>query len=323
MIKPARKGRAPFWRRMQDRGHAYLLNHAHSLFSSLGRLSRSPFNTSMTILVLSTIVAMAGGFYIAVANLQLLTGNLKGTNQISLFLQESVSENAALKLAEQLRRREDMQDVKLITKKQAFEEFKQHSGFADALKILDFNPLPHVLQLTPKSQTDSAEQANALTAEFRQWPQVYFVQVDMQWIARLQAIMQLVDSGVKMAAGLLALAVTFIAGNTIRLELQNRQDEVYISKLVGATQAFIQRPFLYAGFWLGFISGLFGWFIITVELYLLQGPVERLASLYEGGFGLRFMNFREFLGLLLASTTASLVGAWLVLNYQLRQLKPQ
>ncbi len=302
---------------------AYLLNHAHGLFSSLGRLSRTPFTSVMTILVLAVAISLAGCFYIIVANIQQLTGNLQASNQMSLFLKEHVTESAAQKLAEQLKQNANIESIKFINKTQAMNEFKANSGFGEALNALESNPLPHVIQVLPKHVLDSREALDQLMAEIKQIPQVELVQVDMQWVERLQAIMLIASRGVMVVSVLLGFAVTFITGNTIRLELQNRQDEVYISKLVGATHAFIQRPFLYTGFWLGFIAGFSAWLIVTVMLLILETPVEKLSALYSGSFELLFLSFGEFILLLMMTSVLAVLGSWVVLHYQLRQIKPQ
>lgn len=203
------------------------------------------------------------------------------------------------------------------------EEFKANSGFGEALNALTSNPLPHVIQLLPKHSLESNDAIQQLLSDFKQLPNVDFVQVDMQWVARVQALMEIASRSVTLVSFLLGFAVTFITGNTIRLELQNRQDEVYISKLVGATNAFIQRPFLYTGFWLGFISGFLAWLIVTVMLLIVETPVERLSNLYNSSFEMRFLGFGEFLSLLMLSAGLAVVGAWAVLHYQLRQIKPQ
>jgi cell division transport system permease protein len=310
-------------KRLQEKFEAYLLNHAHGLFSSLGRLSRTPFTSSMTILVLAIAISLAGCFYIVVANIQQLTGNLESSNQMSLFLKDHITEAAGQKLAEQIKQNASVDAVKFITKKQAMEEFKANSGFGDALNALDTNPLPSVIQVLPKNALESNEEIDKLMAEFKQLPQVDFVQVDMQWVEKLQTIMLIASRGVMLVSLLLGFAVTFITGNTIRLELQNRQDEVFISKLVGATQSFIQRPFLYTGFWLGFIAGFLAWLIITIMLLILESPVEKLSTLYNGSFELLFLSFSEFILLLMIASTLAVLGSWAVLHYQLRQLKPQ
>lgn len=303
--------------------HAYLLNHAHGLFSSLGRLSRTPFTSAMTILVLSVAISLAGCFYIVVANIQQLTGNLQASNQMSLFLKEHINETAAQKLAEQLAHNENIENIKFISKKQAMDEFKANSGFGDALNALESNPLPNVIQILPKGVLDSREALDNLMADLKKMPEVDFVQVDMQWVERLQAIMRIASRAVTLVGILLGFAVTFITGNTIRLELHNRQDEVFISKLVGATHSFIQRPFLYTGFWLGFIAGFSAWLIITIMLLIVESPVEKLSSLYNSSFELLYLSFSEFILLLMMASGLAVLGSWAVLHYQLRQIKPQ
>lgn len=302
---------------------AYFLNHAHGLISSLGRLSRSPYTSAMTILVLTVAIALAGSFYIVVANIQQLTGNLKSSNQMSLFLKDTVSDVAAQKLAEQLKSHSEIEAIKFIGKKQAMEEFKANSGFGDALTAMDSNPLPNVIQVMPVDALEEGDSVAKLSEELRQMPQVDFVQIDMQWVERLQTIMTIASRGVTTVSVLLSLAVIFITGNTIRLELQNRQDEVFISKLVGATQSFIQRPFLYTGFWLGFIAGFLAWLVISIMLLILESPVEKLSSLYDNAFQMLFLSFSEFLLLLLLSSSLAIIGSWGVLHYQLKKLKPE
>ena len=302
---------------------AYLDSHGQAFFSSLGRLLRMPFTSLMTIAVLAIAIALAGGFYIIVANMQQLTGSLESSNQISLFLKGDVSQQQGRTLADKLAGRADIRRVKLISKQQALEEFKQYSGFGDALKALQQNPLPHVIQMLPENILFETPEIKQLLEELQQLPEVDFAQMDMQWVKRLQAIMQLARRGVMILSFLLGLAVLFITGNTIRLELQSRRDEVVIAKLVGATHAFIQRPFLYSGFWYGFFAGVIAWLVVLGMVLLLEQPVERIASLYDGYFQVLFFGVGETLLLLLISALLGVLGAWLVLNYQLRQLQPQ
>lgn len=309
--------------KLVEKFQAYLVNHAHGLFSSLGRLIRTPFSFAMTVVVLAIAIALAGCFYIVVANIQQLTGNLQASNQMSLFLKEHVNETGGQKLAEQLAKNANVQSIKFINKKQAMEEFKANSGFGDALNALDGNPLPNVVQVLPKDVLDSRDALDGLIAEFKQMPEVDFVQVDMQWVERLQAIMRIASRGVTVVGILLGFAVTFITGNTIRLELHNRQDEVFISKLVGATHGFIQRPFLYTGFWLGLIAGFSAWLIVTIMLLIVESPVEKLSSLYNNSFELLYLSFSEFVLMLMLSSGLAVLGSWAVLHYQLRLIKPE
>jgi cell division transport system permease protein len=306
-----------------DKWHAYKNLHAHALFSSLGRLVASRFSSAMTIIVLAIAISLASGFYILVANLQQLAGNLEASNQISLFLKDEVSEARAHTLADKIRQNSEIQDVKIITKEQALAEFQAYSGFGEAVKALEKNPLPVVIQVLPKNSLENEQVLGVLLDDFNRLPEVDFAQMDMQWVKRLQSIIELARRGVTLLSLLLGAGVLFITANTIRLELYNRRDEVVIAKLVGATNSFIHRPFLYSGFWIGFFSGVTAWFIVTIIMLILKQSVENLSRLYDGSFHLLFLGFVDTLALLFISSVLGVVGSWLVLCFQLQQLKPE
>ena len=306
-----------------DKLHAYRDLHAHALFSSLGRLVGSPFTSIMTIAVLSIAISLAGGFYILVENLQQLTGNLETSNQISLFLRDDVSDAHADKLADSIRQNPSVQDVKLITRKQALAEFQTYSGFGSAINALEKNPLPIVLQVLPKNSLEDKQGLELLQKSFQQSPEVDFAQMDLQWVQRLQSIMDVARLFATLLNLMLGAAVVFIIGNTIRLELHNRHDEVVIEKLVGATNSFIQRPFLYTGFWIGFLSGVSAWFIVTLLMLILRHSIEKLSGLYGGGFHLLFLSFTQTLALIVISSVLGVLGSWAVLIYQLQHTKSE
>lgn len=308
---------------LSGKSQTYFLLHAQALFSSLGRLIRSPFTSAMTVLVLAVTVTLAGSFYLLLNNARQLTSGLEASNQISLFLKKSVTDDDGKKLAQQISGHALVEQLKFISKSQAMEEFKTYSGFGDALNALESNPLPAVIQVLPKNTLTDEAGINALMNELERYSQVDFVQMDMQWVRRLQSIMQLAARGVGLLNSLLAIAVIFITGNTIRLELQNRRDEVLIAKLVGATHAFVQRPFVYTGFWLGFLAGILAWILISLMVLILQGPLENLSLLYDSHFQILFLSFTETGMLLTLSALAGVLGAWIVLHYQLRQIKPE
>ncbi len=306
-----------------DKMQAYVHSHGQALFSSLGRLLRSPFTSIMTVLVLAITIALAASFYLLVNNARQLSGNLEASNQVSLFLKVNVSDEQGKKLAQQIAENSLIDQISVITKSQAMEEFKAYSGFGDALNALDSNPLPTVIQLLPKNTLEDDATLEKLMTEFQRYPQVDFVQMDMQWVKRLQSIMLVAGRAANLLNTLLAVAVIFITGNTIRLELQNRREEVLIAKLVGATHAFVRRPFIYTGLWLGFFAGVAAWLIITIIELVLQRPLEKLSLLYDGGFHLIYLSFGESILLLLFSSLLGASGAWIVLHSQLRQIKPQ
>jgi cell division transport system permease protein len=306
-----------------DKLNAYRDLHAHALFSSLGRLVASPFTSIMTIAVLAIAISLASGFHILVVNLQQLTGNLETSNQISLFLRDDVSDAHANKLADSIRQNASVQDVKLITRAQALAEFQTFSGFGAAINVLEKNPLPIVLQVLPKNSLEDKEGLETLLKNFQQSPEVDIAQMDLQWVERLQSIMAVARLFATLLNVMLGGAVLFIIGNTIRLELHNRRNEVVIAKLVGATSSFIRRPFLYTGFWIGFISGVSAWFIVTALMLILRQPVEKLSGLYEGGFHLLFLSFTETLALIGVSSALGVLGSWTVLICQLQLTKPE
>ena len=294
-----------------------------SLFSSLVRLLQSPFTSAMAITVMAIAIALAGSFYILVNNAQQLVDSLQTGKQISLFLHEKISDQQAEILAQRLQANEFIEKVNVISKRQALAEFQQYSGFGAALNALESNPLPAVIQVYPKESLTEAFQLRDLLEQMQHEQAVDFAQMDMQWLARLQAMMKMANRVVFILAALLALAVLFIIGNTIRSELQTRRDEVIVTKLVGGTNAFICLPFLYTGFWYGFISGILAWFVISLILLMINAPVEELSLLYQSRFTLQFMSISESLLLLVASSTLGILGAYTVASHQLSLLKPE
>jgi len=305
-----------------DKFQAYFKSHAQALFSSLGRLVANPFTSTMTIAVLAIAISLASSFYLFVINIQQLSDTVESTNQISLFLENKVTDKAGKQLVAELKKNEDVEQVLLITKQQALDEFKVYSGFGEVLNMLKTNPLPAVVQVLPKNSLDDMKSIESLMKEFDKLPQVDFVQMDMQWIKKLQSMIDIINRGVLLLAILLGFAVLFITGNTIRLELQNRHDEVVVSKLVGATHSFIRRPFLYTGFWLSFLSGLLAWVLVLMMLLVLQDPIERLSVQYDGSFTLHYLGFTDTLLMLFIASLLGIMGAWIVLRYQIKQIQP-
>ncbi len=316
--KQKRSARTDF----EDKIKAYIQFHAQALFSSLGRLTRSPVTFSMTITVLALAISLAGGFYLLLANIQQLTGNLETSNQISIFLKPEISVDNGQKLADVLQNNPDINNVLFVSKQRAMEEFKQYSGFGEALDALAGNPLPNVIQVLPKDALSDEVLFKKLTSKLEQLPDVDFIQVDMAWLKRLQAMLRLANRSIVILNSLLALAILFIIGNTIRLELQSRKQEVLIEKLVGASDGFIRRPFVYSGFWYGFIAGACAWVLITVIVLSLQHPLEQLSELYDERFDVRYLNLKETFLLLISSAGLGMLGAWFVLYRQIQQLKP-
>jgi len=300
---------------------AYGALHAQALFSSLGRLIRNPVNFSMTVVVMAVALSLATGFFLLVKNVQQFTGALDDSNQISIFLKQHVTEDQGRKLTRKLTKNSDISQVSFISRHQALDEFKQYGGFGDVLEVLDGNPLPHVIQILPESMSLNDDLISELIAKLEKLPEADFVQMDMAWLKRLQAIIQVANRGGLILSVILALGILFITGNTIRLELQNNRDEIQIAQLVGATHAFIRRPFLYSGFWYGLIAGVVAWILVSLMILLIQQPLDKLIGLYDGQFSMRFFSVKETLMLLMISIGLGVVGAWMVLHQQIQQLR--
>ena len=310
--------KAPWLERMQS----YLFLHAHTLVASLGRMYRTPFATGMTILVIAIALALPASFHVLVNNARQASGSLEATNQISVFLKPELANEVGRKIAEKLGKHAQIAEASLITKEAGLKDFRNYSGFGEALEALDFNPLPAVISIKPKDSLERPEEVEKLVGELKGIAEVDFVQLDTQWMHKLHAMLAIAQRSIGVLGVLLSLAVLFIVGNTIRLELQNRQEEIAVTKLMGATDGFIRRPFLYAGFWYGCLGGLVAWLIVSFLLLLLRGPVRQLAELYGGRYELAFLGASDSGFLIALSSILGIVGALAVVSYHLRKLAP-
>jgi cell division transport system permease protein len=276
----------------------YLLRHLQVFFATLGTMARAPLATLMTVVVIGITLALPTGLYVLVANLQRVSGHLASGGEISLFLKRDVSSKRAESLAVELRRRSDIRTVEYISPDAALAEFRASSGFGDALKALDENPLPGVLVVTPASSAMTPEALHALATELGRRSEVDFAQLDLEWVRRLRAILSLAERGVWLLAGLLGLAVLLIIGNTIRLAVLNRREEIAVTRLIGATPAFIRRPFLYAGTLQGLFGAIAAWALVGGSILLLSGPVAELGRLYGSNFEIEGFGIHTGLALL-------------------------
>ncbi len=319
MPEPQLQSVKPPWR---TRLQAYGINHLHVFFSSLGRIWRAPFASLLTASVIGISLALPTGFYTLLQNLQQLSGGWDGAARISLYLKANVELNQAEHLARKLRDIPNIEDVKLIGKQAALAEFKLLSGFGDALDALDENPLPSVLVVTPVIDAEHPQAVEKLVETLASKPGVELAQLDLQWVKRLYSIMNLVQRGLLLIAGLLAIAVVLVIGNTIRLDIQSRQSEIKVNKLIGATNAFIRRPFLYTGFWYGLFGGITACLLVVIALGILQSPVQRLAGLYDSTFALLNLGWLNSLIVISGATMLGFLGSWLAVSQHIRKIEP-
>ncbi|MCB1791705.1 MAG: permease-like cell division protein FtsX [Gammaproteobacteria bacterium] len=318
----AKRTRQPGFKRNRN-PVTWLLRHAQMSLSSLGRLSRSPLTTLMTATVIGIALALPSGLHLIVDNVRQLSSSWDGSASISLFLNQSVSDEQAEQVRATVAKRTDVAESRLISRSAALDEFRRLSGFGQAIELLDHNPLPPVVLVRPAATVQDADAVGRLAQELQAYREIDLAQVDLQWVERLGAITGTIERAVLILAALLAGAVLLIVGNTIRLEIQNRHSEIEIVKLVGGTDAFIRRPFLYEGLWYGLLGGAIALLLVLASLYLLDGPVERLAGLYESGFSLSVLDPLSLFGVLLGGPALGLTGAWLAVGRHLAEIQPE
>ena len=315
----------PRWSALRRHLHTpqtHALRHAQVAFESLGRLYRNGIAGLMTAAVIGIALAMPAGLYVLLDNLDRLSGTWNGQASLSVFLKDSVTVDHARQLAQTVRSWPEIGSVTLITPDEALAEFSRYSGFADALGTLEENPLPAVLLATPSAAHADPQSAGQLREKFRALGETDRAQLDLQWVYRLAAILDIARRGVLLIGALLALAVLLVVGNTIRLEIQSRSEEIVVMKLIGAADGFVRRPFLYAGLWYGVFGALLAWLLVVAGFQVLAGPVQRLAGLYQSGFSLQAQPAALLLALLAIGGLLGLLGSWLAVGRHLSAIEP-
>mgnify|MGYP001824072284 FL=1 len=308
--------------RFSDRYNAWLRHHRLSAADSLHRVLDNLASSLMTWLVIGIALALPVGLDVALDNATELSSGWDSPSQISLFLEEGVGSEQALELAEQLQSRDDVENVLFVSREDALAEFSALSGFADVLASLEDNPLPNLLLVTPASSLGGAA-AGGLRSQLAQNADVAEAVLDMEWLQRLNSLMELSRRLVMAIGGLLVLGVMLILGNTIRLAIENRREEIVIVKLVGGSNPFVRRPFLYTGLWYGVGGGFFAALLVSLSLWFLATPVAELAALYQSDFKLRGLGLMGALNLLILGGLLGLAGAWLAVTRHLAAIQPR
>jgi cell division transport system permease protein len=297
--------------------------HAQTLVGSLGRLWQQPFATMLTVIVIGIALALPACLHVIVQNVRTASGGWNSALDISVYMKPQATLEQAKRAAERIRQRRDVDEVTLIEADQALAEFRRNSGFGDALNALKDNPLPHALVVRPDVEFREAGRVQGLTQELKQIDGVDIVQLDTEWVSRFNAILDVIRSGVLLAAGLFALGVLVIIGNTIRLDIENRRDEIEVTKLVGGSDAFVRRPFLYNGVWYGLAGGLTAGLIVAIMVAVISTPVQRIAGLYGSAFELEGVGAVGWLALLLGGAALGWLGSFIVATRELREIEPK
>jgi cell division transport system permease protein len=308
--------------RSASRFSIWLARHASVSLGSLGRLAHQPLSTLMIVLVIAVTLALPAAINVLVKNAQSISGSWESALDFSVYLRTDISLADAEGLAQLIGQRADVASVELISAEHALAEFKALSGFGEALEQLADNPLPHTLIVRPGAGNTTSSM-NLLQEEIANLPEAELVQVDTQWVQRFHAILDIVRQAIAIGAALLGIAIVVIIGNTIRLDIESRRDEIEVTKLIGASNAFVRRPFLWTGFWYGLLGGSLALLLVRFGLHLLESPMNRLAGLYQGNIALVTLDLAERGAIVASAVLLGLVASWFTAARHMRRIEPK
>jgi cell division transport system permease protein len=276
----------------------------------------------MIVLVIAVTLALPAAINLVAKNARSISGGWDNALDFAVFLKQGLSESEAEGLGRLIEQRADVESVEFISAARALAEFKDQSGFGGALDQLPDNPLPHTLVVRPGPGNNGASMI-LLQEELGNLPETEHVQVDTEWVQRFHAILDIVRQAVAIGAALLGIAIVVIIGNTIRLDIENRRDEIEVTKLIGASNAFVRRPFLWTGFWYGLFGGLMALALVYYGLFLLEGPVARLAGLYQSNIAIAAMSLSEGAAIVGIGIFLGLFGSWFTAARHMRRIEPR
>ncbi len=290
------------------------------LRAAVRRMFASKLGGLLNILVIGIALSLPAGMYLLLQNAQGLVAQLSGTPQISLFLAMNAQADDIDALRQQLAAHPAIHGAEFVARDQALEQLKESTGLADVIGGLEKNPLPDAFVVSPKQS--NAQSLDLLRSELAQLPRVDVAQLDSAWAYRLEALLKFGHLAVLILAGLLSLALIAVTFNTIRLQILTQRDEIEVSRLIGATDGFIRRPFLHFGALQGLLGGIMAWAIVSASLLLLNRPLAELSQLYAIQFVLHPLSPGDSLSLLLFSLYLGWLGAWLSVSRHLSQIEP-
>ncbi len=302
---------------------AFFISHLRQALGSLGELWRQPAASIMTVGVLGLSITLPSTLYIMVKNTEKISAGWEQASEISLFLKENTSEASAQQLLTRLTTWPEIDTVTFIPADDALKEFQHLSGLGDAIAYLESNPLPDVVLVAPVEKHATPQAAQMLLDKLKQQREVDIGKLDIEWLERLYAVLDIVRDLVTLIGGLLFIAVVLIIGNTIRLNILNKRDEIMVMKLVGATDAFIHRPFLYTGFWYGLLGGLIAWVAVILILWWMDSSIQAFAALYQKDFAITGLSGSALFTMLGLSVLLGLIGSLISVQRHVREIEPK
>jgi len=298
----------------------YLKLHLQTFTDAFRRIFSTPLGGALNILVIAIALALPAAMRILIDNAGGIGPAFEDTADFTLYLDLDIDEERGRDLNDQIEGSEDVAATEFISKLEGLAELRERANFGGALDTLTENPLPHVIRVRPA--VSGIDEIDALAARLEALDEVDFVQLDRAWVERLGAILALGDRAANIVAFLLAAAVILVIGNTIRLEINNRRTEIEVMKLVGATDGFIRRPFLYTGLCLGGLGAVAAALMLWAGLFLLRGPVGDLASLYASDFRLAGLSLEGHGILVGGGALLGWSGAWVAAARHLKAIEP-
>jgi cell division transport system permease protein len=287
-------------------------------------MMREPVQTLMTVAVIAIALALPTALYLMVENIQRMGSKFESSAQITIYVQKGAKPEAIEKLQDKLENLAAVDSVSYISAEQALLEFKALSGFGSALRYLEDNPLPAVFLVQPiVSEPIDLAQTKSLIASIADLPGVEDVQIDMQWLQRLHSLTEVGHKVVLALGATLGLGVLLVIGNTIRLAIQSRRDEIIVVKLVGGTNAYVRRPFLYNGVLLGLFGALTASIMLYGSVVWISSSIANLADLYQSQYRLAGLGFLRFLMLMCLGGLFGLAGAWIAVSKHLKDIEPK
>ncbi|HVY07079.1 MAG TPA: permease-like cell division protein FtsX [Burkholderiales bacterium] len=299
----------------------WLLEHLHTLRDGLARLAQQPFAAMLNIIVMGIALSLPAGFYLALGNLQTFSRQLSSDPQVSIFMALDAGQAEVAAVEQKLKSNPDIGKMEFISKDQALARLKRGAGLSDVLANFGRNPLPDAFVVTTRSNDPAL--LESIRDQARKWQKVEHVQLDADWARRLDAALNVGRVLVTLLTVLLAVALVAVTFNTIRLQILTRRDEIEVSKLIGATNAFIRRPFLYFGALQGFAGGLAAWAIVAAAVLALNVQLADLGGLYGTMVRLDWPGLEEVLILLGFSAFLGWLGAWISVSRHLWQIEPR
>ena len=294
----------------------WLLHHKQASSQALRRLAGTPLNTLLGALVLGIALALPAAGEMLLANFLRLAQRVAATPQISVFMALDAAKKEIAEVESRLRKHPLTREVRLVQREDTLKRFKENEGLAEVLESLPRNPFPDAFVVVPRDESPAA--LEAMRAEFAKYPRVEHVQLDSAWVKKLDALLRLARLAVTLLAAVLGVALVAVTFNTIRLQILTQQEEIEVSRLLGATDAFIRRPFYYFGALQGLAGGLVAWSAVLIATLLLRGPVADLAALYGIEFALHILPFADSVLLFGLAALLGWAGAWLSLTRHLR-----